>query len=61
MLFLGSGPMCNGMISFADGHAVVWEWLVPREWHHPSPMPRTFKDADLLQAQRWIGHGPYPP
>jgi prepilin-type N-terminal cleavage/methylation domain-containing protein len=48
-----------GMVSFADGHAIVWTWLTPHEWHIPGDHPTL--DADLKQAQRWIGHGPYPP
>jgi prepilin-type N-terminal cleavage/methylation domain-containing protein len=52
-----------GMISFADGHAIVWNFLSWPEWHRVLPPdgeePKT--DIDLRQAQRWIGHGPYPP
>ena len=48
-----------GLVSFADGHAIVWAWLVPREWHVPGHRPAL--DADLRQAQRWVGHEPYPP
>ena len=52
-----------GMISFADGHAIVWNWLTPAEWHRTGPEPPAGNamDADLRQAQCWIGHGPYPP
>ena len=50
-----------GMVSFADGHAAVWTWLVPHEWHVPSHDSGPGEDADLKQAQRWIGHEPYPP
>jgi prepilin-type N-terminal cleavage/methylation domain-containing protein/prepilin-type processing-associated H-X9-DG protein len=49
-----------GMVSFADGHAVVWNWLTVPEWHRADPDPDPKRDADLRQAQRWIGHGPYP-
>ena len=52
-----------GLISFADGHVIVWNWLTPAEWHRNEPEPlngRSKIDADLRQAQRWIGHGPYP-
>jgi len=49
-----------GMVSFADGHAIVWTWLTPHEWHVPGG-PSWKTDADLKQAQRWIGHEPYPP
>jgi len=51
-----------GLISFADGHAVVWNWLSPADWHRTGTSgPPTGKvDADLRQAQCWIGHGPYP-
>jgi prepilin-type processing-associated H-X9-DG protein len=50
-----------GMISFADGHATVWEWSTAPEWHGVSPAPPAVVDLDILQAQRWIGHEPYPP
>jgi prepilin-type N-terminal cleavage/methylation domain-containing protein/prepilin-type processing-associated H-X9-DG protein len=50
-----------GIVSFADGHAIVWNWLAPAEWHRTGPSPAPGIDADLRQAQRWIGHGPYPP
>jgi type II secretory pathway pseudopilin PulG len=51
-----------GLVSFADGHVIVWNWLTPAEWHRTDPDPGKGKrmDADLRQAQRWIGHGPYP-
>ena len=51
-----------GLISFADGHVIVWNWLTPADWHRTDPDPGTGMkiDADLRQAQRWIGHGPYP-
>ena len=51
-----------GLVSFADGHVIVWTWLTPKEWHRTEPEPPTGRrkfDADLRQAQRWIGHGPY--
>ena len=50
-----------GLISFADGHAMVWQWLVSNMWHGFGPAAAQSEDADLTQAQRWIGHGPYPP
>ena len=49
-----------GVISFADGHAMAWNWNDPGIWHGPTG-PGPPQDADLLQAQKWIGHGPYPP
>ena len=50
-----------GMVSFADGHAIVWNWLTPTEWQRTDPSETRYRiDADLRQAQRWIGHGPYP-
>ena len=54
-----------GIVSFADGHAIVWNWTTPGEWHRTEPVPFNVTpgkpDDDLRQAQRWIGHGPYPP
>jgi prepilin-type N-terminal cleavage/methylation domain-containing protein/prepilin-type processing-associated H-X9-DG protein len=50
-----------GMVSFADGHAAAWAWQAPQEWHANTPPGGAQVDADLRQAQRWIGHGPYPP
>ena len=54
-----------GPISFADGHAIVWKWVSSDHWHRVMPWEETGEgpriDADLEQAQRWIGHGPYPP
>ena len=51
------------IVSFADGHAIVWKWVSVPEWHRtePDPFEAGNKDVDLRQAQRWIGHGPYPP
>ena len=49
-----------GMVSFADGHAIVWNWLTPSEWHRTDPFAGNTIDADLRQAQRWIGYGPFP-
>ena len=48
-----------GLVSFADGHAVVWNWLAPNDWHRTSPEASTDVDVDLRQAQRWIGYDPY--
>ena len=50
-----------GMVSFADGHAAAWAWRAPQEWHATTPPGGAHDDADLKQAQRWIGHAPYPP
>jgi len=54
-----------GPISFADGHAIVWKWVSSDHWHRVMPWGETGEgpriDSDLEQAQRWIGHGPYPP
>jgi prepilin-type N-terminal cleavage/methylation domain-containing protein/prepilin-type processing-associated H-X9-DG protein len=52
----------TGVVSFADGHAIVWTWLSPGDWHRTLPDPTSGQrlDLDLRQAQRWIGHGPYP-
>ena len=50
-----------GTVSFADGHAAVWAWQVPDDWHTVNPMVGARLDTDLRQAQRWIGHEPYPP
>ena len=51
----------SGTVSFADGHAVAWAWTGPHDWHTVNPAVGGDEDADLRQAQRWIGHGPYPP
>ena len=55
----------SGIVSFADGHAIVWKWVKPPDWHRNEPgqfpPPDQRVDSDLCQAQRWIGHGPYPP
>jgi prepilin-type N-terminal cleavage/methylation domain-containing protein/prepilin-type processing-associated H-X9-DG protein len=51
----------TGTVSFADGHAAVWSWRVADEWHTVNPAVGGAVDVDLRQAQRWIGHEPYPP
>ena len=51
-----------GLVSFADGHAIIWNWVTSDEWHRGTdPGPVAGRDIDLRQIQRWIGHGPYPP
>jgi prepilin-type N-terminal cleavage/methylation domain-containing protein len=51
-----------GMLSFADGHAQVWQWSDPRTWQRNDAFGTTTpNNVDLQQFQRWIGHGPYPP
>lgn len=50
-----------GMLSFADGHAVMWPWSDPRTWRRSSFSDSTPNDGDLKQIQCWIGHTPYPP
>lgn len=50
-----------GILSFADGHAQMFQWSDPRTWHRTSFSDSTPNDSDLSQFQAWIGHGPYPP
>jgi len=50
-----------GILSFADGHAQVWQWSDPRTWNRAGISTATPNDTDLRQLQAWIGHAPYPP
>lgn len=50
-----------GMLSFADGHAQVWQWSDPRTWRRTGFNQATPNDGDLRQLQAWIGHAPIPP
>ena len=50
-----------GMVSFADGHAIVWQWIDPRTWHRKDFGETQKNNQDLKQAQRWVGHPPFPP
>jgi prepilin-type N-terminal cleavage/methylation domain-containing protein len=51
-----------GILSFADGHAQMFQWSDPRTWQRNdtfgTPTPN---NPDLLQFQGWCGHAPYPP
>lgn len=50
-----------GVISFADGHAALWQFNSQVHLRRTlTSVPHT-ADADLLQIERWIGHEPYPP
>ena len=56
------GNMHNGagIISFADGHAIIWPFADQRtyvgQWNQSTP-----NSPDLRQIQAWVGSGPYPP
>ena len=51
-----------GMLSFADGHAEVWQWVDPRtSLLRGSPNPGGQNgNRDLRQLQAWVGCPPYP-
>ena len=49
-----------GIISFADGHAIIWPWSDARTSHLQIGIS-TPNNPDLRQLQAWIGSGPYPP
>jgi len=50
-----------GILSFADGHALIWQWSDPRTWNRAGISTSTPNDTDLRQLQAWVGHAPYPP
>jgi len=50
-----------GIISFADGHAIIWPFSDRRTYTNPQINMRTPNDPDLRQIQAWVGSGPYPP
>jgi len=50
-----------GVISFCDGHAIVWNWNDPRTPRTLSPGVDQPKNQDLRQLQAWFGVNPAPP
>ena len=50
-----------GIISFADGHALIWPFSDPRTYRNPQISMSTPNNPDLRQIQAWVGSGPYPP
>ena len=50
-----------GIISFADGHAIIWPFADPRTYRNPQIGMATPNDPDLRQIQAWVGSGPFPP
>jgi len=49
------------IISFADGHAIVWPYADPRTWQMTDMNQSVPNSADLRQIQAWAGAPPYPP
>jgi prepilin-type N-terminal cleavage/methylation domain-containing protein len=49
-----------GIISFADGHAIIWPWSDQRTAHLQISIS-TPNNPDLRQLQAWVGSGPFPP
>jgi prepilin-type N-terminal cleavage/methylation domain-containing protein len=50
-----------GIISFADGHAIIWPFADARTYTLPTQGMSTPNSPDLRQIQAWYGTGPYPP
>lgn len=50
-----------GILSFADGHAIIWPFSDPRTYQGPTQGMSTPNSPDLRQLQAWYGTGPYPP
>ena len=50
-----------GIISFADGHAIIWPFTDARTYTLPTQGMATPNSGDLRQIQAWYGTGPYPP
>lgn len=51
-----------GMISFADGHAQVWQWADPRTpYINGNFVNQSPPNPDLTQLEAWMGFPPYPP
>ena len=48
-------------ISFADGHAIIWNYSDPRTTRLTQANQNTPNSPDLRQIQSWLGHPPYPP
>ena len=57
----GNMHMNAGIISFVDGHAIIWPWSDPRTYQNPTQGMSTANSPDLRQLQAWYGTGPYPP
>jgi hypothetical protein len=51
-----------GMVSFADGHAQVWQWGDRRTEQLRTNVTPQSNNRDLMQLQAWIGNNaPIPP
>ena len=51
-----------GIISFADGHAVIWPFSDSRTYNNNVAQGMSTPNSpDLRQLQAWYGCGPYPP
>lgn len=51
-----------GMISFADGHAQVWQFGDPRTpYIDANFVNQSPPNSDLTQLEAWLGFPPYPP
>ncbi len=50
-----------GILSFADGHAIIWPFADSRTYKNPTQGMSTPNSPDLRQLQAWYGTGPYPP
>lgn len=50
-----------GVLSFCDGHAVVWHWDDPLTARTLSPWVDQPNNRDLKQLQAWVGVNPIPP
>jgi len=50
-----------GILSFADGHAIIWPFSDPRTYKGSTQGMSTPNSPDLRQLQAWYGTGPYPP
>jgi prepilin-type N-terminal cleavage/methylation domain-containing protein/prepilin-type processing-associated H-X9-DG protein len=57
----GNMHMNAGIISFCDGHAIIWPWADPRTYQNPTQGMSTPNSPDLRQLQAWYGTGPFPP
>lgn len=49
------------IISFADGHGLVWQYADPRTWEMTNGGQPAPNSGDLRQIQAWGGAPPYPP
>jgi len=50
-----------GIVSFCDGHAVVWNWADARTVKTLTPGTVQRDNPDLRQLQAWFGPNPTPP